>query len=402
MVEEGIRGVLIAPLLTNRGAIGAICLGSSTPDRYSAADAEFLTDVGRQVALGVENMLAYEEIARLKERLEEENLYLHEELQTDHQLREIVGQSSAIRQVVKAAETVAPTDASVLITGETGTGKELIARAVHDLSTRRDKAMVKVNCAALPAGLIESELFGHEKGAFTGALTRRIGRFELADGGTIFLDEIADLSLDLQAKLLRVLQEGTFERVGATQTVRVSARVIAATNHDLEEAIRDGYFRADLYYRLNVFPIAVPALRDRPEDIPALVRHLVMKYCAKSGKRIDVIPHAAVDALCAYDWPGNVRELENIIERAVILSRGPQLELNELRLRPRSTPDGTKVTTLAVMERRYMLEVLTLTGWRVSGPRGAARLLDMKPTTLEARMKKLGITRAMASRPNMP
>ena len=393
LVEEGIRAVLVAPLLSKRGAIGALCLGSGTPGLYADADAEFLTEVGRQVALAVENMLAYEEIARLKERLEEENLYLQEELKTDHTLPDIVGQSFAMRQVASAIETVAPTDASVLITGETGTGKELVARAVHNLSTRGHKSMITVNCAALPSGLIESELFGHERGAFTGAVTRKIGRFELADGGTVFLDEIGDLALELQAKLLRVLQEGTFERVGATHAIAVDVRVIAATNHALDTAVRDGRFRADLYYRLNVFPIALPPLRDRTEDIPGLVRHLVMKSCAKSGKRIDTVPQAAIDALRAYGWPGNVRELENVIERAVILSKGRQLELGQWLVRPRTTPQGTEITSLAEMERRYILEVLEVTGWRVSGARGAATLLDMKPTTLDARMKKLGVVR---------
>ena len=394
LVEEGIRAALVVPLLSKRGAIGALCLGSGTPGLYSAADAEFVTEVGRQVALAVENMQAYEEIARLKEHLEEENLYLQEELKTTHTLPDIVGQSRAMRQVASAVETVAPTDASVLITGETGTGKELVARAVHNLSTRRHKSMVTVNCAALPSGLIESELFGHERGAFTGALTRRLGRFELAHGGTIFLDEIGDLPLELQAKLLRVLQEGTFERVGATQTIAADVRVIAATNHALDTAVRDGRFRADLYYRLNVFPIALPPLRDRPEDVPGLVRHLVMKSCAKSGKRIDSVPQPAIDALRTYAWPGNVRELENVIERAVILSKGRQLALGQWLVTPRTTtPQGTEITSLAEMERRYILEVLDITGWRVSGPRGAAEVLDMKSTTLDARMKKLGILR---------
>jgi len=281
----------------------------------------------------------------------------------------------------------------VLITGETGTGKELVARALHNLSPRRGKALIKVNCAALPAGLIESELFGHEKGAFTGAIARKIGRFELAHGGTLFLDEIGDLPLELQPKLLRVLQEGEFERIGASHTITVDVRVIAATNRDLETAIRENRFRSDLYYRLNVFPIRLPPLRERTEDIPLLVRYLTLKYGPLLGKRISNVSPAIMKMLQTYSWPGNVRELENVIERATILSAGAELDLGWWPMTTGSTGRAGATRTLEEVEREHILAVLELTGWRVSGERGAAGQLGLKPTTLEARMKKLGITR---------
>ena len=325
--------------------------------------------------------------------LQLENVYLQEEIKTQHAFEEIVGHSRAIKKVLKALETVAPTDASVLILGGTGTGKELVARAVYNLSRRHSRALVKVNCAAIPAGLIESELFGHEKGAFTGALSRKIGRFELADGGTIFLDEIGDLPLELQVKLLRVLQEGEFERVGGTQTFTVDVRVIAATNRDLAKAMEEGRFRSDLYYRLNVFPVEIPPLRERKEDIPLLVRHFVMKHGTKLGKRIDTVPQKVMDALQSYSWPGNVREVENVIERAVIISEGTQLDLGEWLPKPGATPGKSLLPTLEEVERRHIIEVLELTKWQVSGEKGAAKLLGMKPTTLESRMKKFGIKR---------
>ncbi|MEE9143530.1 MAG: sigma 54-interacting transcriptional regulator, partial [Candidatus Binatia bacterium] len=322
LAEEGFRSAIIVSLIAKGRAIGTLNLGSLVPDRYSEDDAEFLEEVAKQVALAVENMKAYEEIAQLKARLEQENLYLQEEIKTQHNFGEVIGQGSAIKRVLKAVETVAPTDANVLILGETGTGKELVARALHNLNTRKDKALVKVNCAALPSGLIESELFGHEKGAFTGALSRRIGRFELASGGTIFLDEIGDLPLELQAKLLRVLQDGEFERVGGTGSIKVNVRVIAATNRDLERSVQEKQFRQDLFYRLNVFPIRLPPLRERKEDIPLLVRYFAMKYGKKLGRKIETIPKKIMDSLTTYTWPGNVRELENVIERSVILSTG--------------------------------------------------------------------------------
>ncbi len=393
LAAAGVRSYLIVPLVARGRAIGTLNVGSREPDRYSATDAEFLREVAAQIALAIENMLAYEEIAGLKARLEEENIYLQEEIKTDYNFEEIIGGSRTLKKMLKAVESVATTDTTALLLGETGTGKELVARAIHHLSPRKHRTLIKVNCAALPAGLIESELFGHEKGAFTGALSRKIGRFELADGGTIFLDEIGDLPLDLQAKLLRVLQEGEFERVGASHTIKVNVRVIAATNRDREKALQEDRFRAYLYYRLNVFPIGIPSLRERKEDIPVLVQYFVMKYGTKLGKRIETIPQKTMDALRAYPWPGNIRELENVIERALVLSQGPQLELGEWLPKPGVSPTRARIPTLEELEREQIVKTLEMTGWRVSGEKGAAKLLGMKPTTLEARMKKLGIKR---------
>jgi formate hydrogenlyase transcriptional activator len=336
---------------------------------------------------------ALAEIKALKKQLEAENIYLQEEIKIQHNFEEIISNSNNFKKVLQKIEQVASTDASVLILGETGTGKELIARAVHNISDRRDRPLVKVNCAALPANLVESELFGHEKGAFTGALARKIGRFELANGGTIFLDEIGDLTLDLQSKLLRVLQEGEFERLGNSRVIKVNVRVIAATNRDLEKALVDGEFRKDLYYRLNVFPIFTPPLRDRKEDIPLLVKHFMNKYSGRIGKKVDKVSQRVIDILTQYQWPGNVRELENIIERAVIISRGDTLELGDWIPDKESLPQDMKPQTLDQFERSYINKVLDLTGWRVSGVKGAAKILGLKPTTLEARMKKLGIER---------
>jgi PAS domain S-box-containing protein len=339
-----------------------------------------------------ERQRAQEELRRLQLA----NLYLHEESAAQRGGDEMVGESAGMAKVRQLVEQVAPTDSTVLIVGETGTGKELVARAIHSRSARRGAVLINVNCAALPAGLIESELFGHEKGAFTGALARKIGRFQMAHGGTIFLDEIGDLPLELQAKLLRVLQEGEFERVGGTETLRVSVRVIAATNRDLDDALRAQRFRADLYYRLNVFPIHVPPLRERAADIPLLVRHYALVLGRRLGKRIDAVPAPTMAALCAYSWPGNVRELQNVIERAVILSPGPTLELGEWRRAntPPLPPDSQAApASLAELERQHILHVLETTRWRVSGPRGAAAILGLKPSTLESRLKKLGITR---------
>ncbi len=394
LLKAGIHSYVVVPLIAKQNTLGTLNMASRVPDRYTDEDAAFLMEVAYQVAQAIENMLAYEEITELKTRLERENLYLQEEIKTKHNFDEIVGDSPAIAKMLQAIETVAPTDATVLICGETGTGKELVARAVHNLSPKRHKPLVTVNCAALPATLIESELFGHEKGAFTGAVVRKIGRFELADGGTIFLDEIGDLPLELQAKLLRVLQQGEFERVGSSQTSKVDVRVIAATNRELAKAMQEERFRSDLYYRLNVFPIAVPPLRERRDDIPPLVQSFVKRYGAKMGKQIEAIPQRRMAALQAYTWPGNVRELENVIERAVILSQGPKLELGDWRPQPGDvTTGGPGVPTLDELQRQHILEVLELTNWRVSGASGAAELLGLRPTTLEARMKKLGIRR---------
>jgi PAS domain S-box-containing protein len=318
---------------------------------------------------------------------------LEEEVRTTLGIGELVGASAALERAAKSIEQVAPTDSTVLVYGETGTGKELVARAIHGRSRRKDKVLIKINCAAIPAGLMESELFGHERGAFTGAVARKVGRYELADGGTIFLDEIGELPLDLQPKLLRVLQEGEFERVGGTRTFKVDVRVIAATNRDLEAACREGRFRPDLFYRLNVFPIAVPPLRERKEDIPALVAHFVQKYAARLGKQIDRVPERLLAALTAYAWPGNVRELEHIVERAMIVSDGPELAVPDWLPRPRGASGPAQVATLVDVERAHILDVLEATGWRVSGAGGAADLLGLPPTTLESRMKKLAIAR---------
>ncbi|MER2555901.1 MAG: sigma-54-dependent Fis family transcriptional regulator [Candidatus Competibacter denitrificans] len=328
-------------------------------------------------------------------RLHGLNLYLRDEIQAEHDFEEMIGASAALCAVLQEVEAVAGTQATVLITGETGTGKELIARAIHNRSTRQAKPLIKLNCAAIAASLAESELFGHEKGAFTGALTRKIGRFELANGGTLFLDEVGELPLDLQAKLLRVLQEGEFERVGGSQTLKTDVRVIAATNRDLAQRCREGQFRADLYYRLNVFPVESPALRSRREDIPLLVRHFVQKYAASLGKSIDTVPLATLARLQAYSWPGNVRELQHVIERAVIISRSSTLEFGDWLREPTAEagPGKVSVLTLEEMEYEHILKALETTSWRVSGEHGAARLLGLKPTTLEARMKKLGIER---------
>jgi PAS domain S-box-containing protein len=331
-----------------------------------------------------------------KARLREQNLYLQEEIKGIHNFEEIVGQSPALTAVLENVRRVAPTDSTVLITGETGTGKELIARALHSNSRRKEKPLIKINCAALPPGLVESELFGHEKGAFTGAIARRVGRFELADGGTLFLDEIGELPLETQAKLLRVLQEREIERVGGSVSIRVDVRIIAASNRDLTKAVAERNFREDLYYRLSVFPIRLPPLRDRTEDIPLLARFLVDKFATRTGSRVEAISQEAMQRLVAYRWPGNVRELENVLERAVILATGPTLDLEiggEISAGPAVIED-TSLCSLEAIERRHISGVLRQTGWVIDGPRGAARILGLHPNTLRSRLKKLGITRS--------
>lgn len=335
---------------------------------------------------------ALEQLKELKERLESENKYLQQEIKLEHNFEEIISQSKVFRKILSQLEQVAVTDATVLILGESGTGKELVARAVHNVSNRKDRTLVKLNCAALPASLIESELFGHEKGAFTGALSKKLGRFELADGGTIFLDEIGEMPLELQPKLLRVIQEGEFERLGDTVTRKVDVRIIAATNRNIEEEVELGKFREDLYYRLNVFPLMIPPLRERIEDIPLLAGHFLRKYTAAFGKSIDSINKPSLDALSTYSWPGNVRELENVVERAVITNTGRKLDLRDSIPRKKvSKKEG--LVTLEENERRLIIRTLEKTNWRVSGERGAAKLLGIKRTTLEARMKKLNIER---------
>jgi formate hydrogenlyase transcriptional activator len=390
---EGLLSVLSVPLRSNGRVIGTLNVGSREVGRYDESQSELFVAIADQVVLAIRNMLAYEEVASLKHRLEQENLYLQEESRAEAPFADVVGESAGIRKVLAKIRIVAGTDSTVLVTGETGTGKELVVRAIHELSRRKDKILVKVNCAALPSGVIESELFGHEKGAFTGALTRRVGRFELAHGGTLFLDEIGDLPLELQAKLLRVLQEGEFERVGGTQTLKVNIRLVAATNRDLVRAVEDGRFRADLFYRLHVFPIAIPPLRDRVEDVPRLVRHFAMLYASKMGKPIETISERAMDKLTAYHWPGNVRELQNVVERAVILSTRGRIELDDQLAPPVGGARPKAAATLEEIERDHILSVLERVGWRVGGERGAARILGLKRTTLEARMGKLGIAR---------
>jgi len=392
LLAEGIQSMCCVPLTVHDRRLGTLNVGRFGSEPFTAEDADLLAAVANQVAFSVENALAFQEIAELKERLAAEKVYLEDELRTDYNFEEIIGDSPALKRVLHEVETVAPTDSAVLVLGETGTGKELIARAIHDLSGRRGRTFVKINCAAIPTGLLESELFGHERGAFTGAIAQKIGRFELADGGTIFLDEVGDIPLELQPKLLRVLQEQEFERLGSTRTKRVDVRLVAATNRNLEEMVAAGAFRNDLYYRLNVFPITLPSLRERPEDIPALVRHFVQKFARRMKKRIETIPADAMAALCRYAWPGNVRELENAIERAVILTSGLALRVPASEFPTRVVPpsgDGT----LEATEREAVVRTLRETDWVLGGPHGAAARLGLKRTTLQSRMRKLGISR---------
>jgi formate hydrogenlyase transcriptional activator len=390
------------PLQGRNGIVGVLSLGARREDAFSADDLTFLTQIARQVAIAVENAVAFGEVSDLKNKLARENLYLEDEIRSELKFEEIVGKSEALRRVLQQVETVAPTDSTVLIYGETGTGKELIARALHNLSARRANSFVKLNCAAIPTGLLESELFGHERGAFTGAISQRVGRFELAHHGTMFLDEIGEVPLELQPKLLRVLQEREFERLGSARTLRTDARLIAATNRDLEELVNEQKFRSDLYYRLNVFPIRVPALRERPEDIPLLVRHFVQQFSRRLSKTIDTIPSETMTTLVKYPWPGNIRELQNVIERAAILTAGPVLKVATEDLRARtnnvvmpsrapSRPSRNMRSMLDEAERRQILAALEQANWTIAGPNGAAALLDTKRSTLQSRIKKLGI-----------
>jgi formate hydrogenlyase transcriptional activator len=405
---EGLNTICCIPL-TNRGrTFGTLNLASRRDGAFPDADIEIVQQVAAQVAIAVENALAFKEIDVLKDKLAEEKLYLEEEIRNAFNFEEIVGESAAIRRVLAQVELVAPAGSTVLIQGETGTGKEVIARAVHNLSPRRERTFVKINCAAIPSGLLEAELFGHERGAFTGALSQKIGRFELADRGTLFLDEVGDIPLELQPKLLRVLQEQEFERLGSNRTQRVDVRVVAATNRDLPDLVAERAFRSDLYYRLNVFPIHMPALRERREDVPLLVRYFVQKFSRRLNKTVEYVPAEVMDALVNYAWPGNIRELENLIERAVLLSPGKELRVPLAELKPASTmidpaspfaafstvmPTAPTVSTLEEAERQHILRALRQTEWRIAGPKGAAAILGMKRTTLQARMRKLGIRR---------
>jgi len=393
MREDGANACCFVPLTTALRRLGAMGFTSMKRDAWDREDLEFLEQVGRQVAVAVENVLAYQEISRLKDKLAQEKLYLEDEIHTEHNFTEIVGESKALKRVLKQVETVAATDSTVLIQGETGTGKELIARAIHNLSGRRGRTFVKINCAAIPMGLLESELFGHERGAFTGAIAQKIGRFELAHQGTLFMDEVGDIPLELQAKLLRVLQEQEFERLGSTKTMKVNVRLIAATNRDLAEMIAEKAFRSDLYYRLNVFPISIPPLRERREDIPLLVRYFAQKYSRRMNKQVETVSSGTMDALVDYDWPGNIRELENMIERAVILSQGSTLSVPLTELKHASAATPHRVSTLESAEREHILRILKEANWVLAGPSGAAARLGMKRTTLQHRMKKLNISR---------
>jgi formate hydrogenlyase transcriptional activator len=415
--DRGIRSVCSVPLATAHGVLGTLDLGAFADNAFSPDQFPLLTRIAGQIAIALRNAMSYERIEELNAQLAREKLYLEDEIRSDHLFEEIIGRSRALHRVLREIETVAPTDSTVLISGETGSGKELVARAIHQLSGRRDKAFVKLNCAAIPTGLLESELFGHEKGAFTGAITQRIGRFELATRGTVFLDEVAEIPLELQPKLLRVLQEREFERLGSTRTLRTDARLIAATNRDLAELVAEQKFRQDLFYRLDVFPIHVPPLRERREDIPMLVRHFAQQFARRMKRGIDTIPTETLEALTRYDWPGNIRELQNLIERAVILSTGPTLEVpafaraaagkpvpaagaaaERLASAPRAAAGdhGARagdVETLEHIDRRHIINALERSNWVIAGPGGAAARLGMKRTTLQFRMRKLGIVR---------
>ena len=415
---EGLKSVCFIPLVSRGRALGDLMIVRATEGTFTAEDVDFLSQAAGQIAIAIENALAYSEISELKDKLAQEKLYLEEEIRSEMDFEQIVGSSAALKHVLQLVETVAPNDSTVLLLGETGTGKELIARAIHDRSRRKERTFVKLNCAAIPTGLLESELFGHEKGAFTGAISQRIGRMELADQGTLFLDEVGDIPTDIQPKLLRALQEREFERLGSTHTRRVKIRFIAATNRDLEKMVANREFRSDLFYRLNVFPIRIPPLRERREDIPLLVSYFVQKLAKEMQKKIETIPTATMKGLAAWVWPGNIRELENFIERAVILTRGESLEAPLSELRKPSTDTAPAPAAQSVQEdiarivketinaaligkrptdeyaqkqREEIVRALTECNGRVGGADGAAGRMGINRTTLISRMKKLGI-----------
>ena len=419
-LAEGFKTHCLVPLVNRGRALGLLGLGRRSEDPFSEDDAEFLSQVAGQIAIAFENALAYREISELKDKLAQEKLYLEEEIRSEMNFEQILGNSPALKHVLELVETVAPNDSTVLLLGETGTGKELIARAIHEHSRRAGRTFVKLNCAAIPTGLLESELFGHEKGAFTGAISQKVGRLELADQGTLFLDEIGDIPLEIQPKLLRALQEREFERLGSTHTKKVNLRLIAATNRDLEEMIATREFRSDLYYRLNVFPIRIPPLRERAEDVPLLVRYFVQKFARQMQKQIETIPASALKTLSSWDWPGNIRELENFTERAVILTRGkvlqvplseltkPKVAVPEDKFRSNGQEDIARIVKETLIEmnngtlrhaakdydenqRQEIIRFLGETRGRVGGTDGAAARMGINRTTLLSRMKKLGI-----------
>lgn len=387
---EGMNSFCDLPLISRKRLLGVLAVARREENTFDRDQVNFLTQVASQVAIAIENAIVYGEVAELRDKLAQEKLYLEQELRGEMDFEGIVGQSSGLRHVLNLVETVAPSDSTVLLLGETGTGKELIARAIHDRSRRKDRTLVKLNCAAIPTGLLESELFGHERGAFTGAISQKVGRLELANQGTLFLDEVGDIPIDIQPKLLRALQEREFERLGSTRTQKVDVRLVAATNRDLEKMVESREFRSDLYYRLNVFPIRIPPLRERPEDIPLLVRYFTQKYARRMEKQIESIPAAVMKKLSSWHWPGNIRELENFIERSVILTHGPTLKVPIAELSNHSNGPST-TDAFDASEREKIVRILKETKGRVAGADGAAARMGIKRTTLISRMKKLGI-----------
>ena len=395
-VKLGCRSACSLPLVTSNATLGTLEIGSTATGAWTDEDAEFLVEVASQIAIALENALSYRQLNEMKERLATEKLYLEDEIRLDNNNGNMVGEGAAFQSVLRGIKIVAPTDATVLILGETGTGKELVARAIHEMSERKRGSFVKVNCAAIPASLLESELFGHEKGSFTGAVAQKIGRFELAHQGTLFLDEIGEMPLELQPKLLRAIQDQEFERIGGTRTIRTDVRFVVATNRDLKAMVDDNRFRADLYYRLHVFPLSVPPLRERREDIPLLVRYFVQKHAQRLGRKVEDIPMQTMQALTTYDWPGNIRELQNVIERSVILSNGPELHVAMPEVIGKSVPvalHGRTSNGFEAADRARILRALKEANGQVGGPNGAAALLGLKRTTLQSRMRKYNIAR---------